>query len=674
MNTLYMIFIFIIVYTLMCGITDLLAGIAPSFLVFHSKIKNNIKFKQSENIIETKKISLILNVESNISKFIAKINDLTNLQYKNYDIFIVNSSKNQNVSRKIIEQFNLNKINKSINYILNKKEIISIYSNGIINLINKEEDNKWGNINAVIDNSNCDLFIAIDKDIIPEKSSLKNLVRAFNIDDNLLFSSGIIKDSSYIINENMEYKGVKTHKFLSCFSILKNIKNNLFQKAYNSEFGYSEEIDKTFTLYNKSKVMEVKGFESNTLNPYNSLKKKLINKFSNNHTVDYDALAFEEIEDIHNYINKDTYNHFINVIKEKKDNSFMKILKLYNVFDIVINPIIEIPMIFTTVIFTIIGVISPIMLLYFFIIYISFDIIKNTLLHITDKILLSKNINITESIEFIGFLILYNIGFRQAYNLSKLFILFKGKEKREHFYQENELFGYKSELVFTENEKYENIISNKDFYIDNKKDTLEENTNTTKDNKSYLTGNIDKDKEAEIENIIHEANNIKKENILSENENIHSEEEIDKFLYKEIEKFKEEIELKEEQDELLENINDIENITEEEEPHKEHKESELDKIMKEVMKTSDKIEILSAQVNKELHDIEIRTKSKDTKKELEEFKNQVLNSSDNPDNSKNKNHEQDNNPAKEEIAATNIKEDLSLDENKIEEEFKNITI
>ena len=276
MNTLYIIFIVMTIYILMYGIISLFAGVIPSVLVFRQIHKNNKRYKDMVEDKKSKKISIILSAEPNINKFMVKVKNLLSLDYDNYDIYIVNTSGDLKFARKIINFFDLKKNTDGIKYKINKSEIISIYKNGKINLLNTEKTNKWNGINAAADNTNADLILNLDKNIFIEKDALKKLTREFLLDDNTLFTSGIIKDDSYIQRDDLEYKGIKTHGFFACFSILRNIKNKLFEKTYNFEFLSGEEIGNDFTLYNLEKIREVGGFNCETSNPNNDLKQRLI--------------------------------------------------------------------------------------------------------------------------------------------------------------------------------------------------------------------------------------------------------------------------------------------------------------------------------------------------------------------------------------------------------------
>ncbi|WP_294466552.1 hypothetical protein [uncultured Anaerofustis sp.] len=685
MNTLYIIFIIMTIYILMYGMISLFAGVIPSVLVFREIHKNNKRYKDLIEDKKSKKISIILSAEPNINKFMAKVKNLLYLDYDNFDIYIINTSGDLKFSRKIINFFDLKKSTDSIKYKINKSEIISIYKNGKINLLNTEKTNKWNGINAAADNTNADLILDLEKNIFIEKNALKKLTREFLIDDDTLFTSGIIKDDSYIQRDDFEYKGIKTHNFFACFSILRNIKNKLFEKSYNFEFLNGEEIGNDFTLYNLGKIREVGGFNSETSNPNNDLKQRLTKIYKNDFKINYDALAFEEIDDIHEYVTYDIIDRYIIKKNINNANPFNTIRGLYDLFTGIINPILEFPIIILSILLTIIKVISPLTLLCFILLYISFDTVKNILLHITDKISLRENINISQSLEFIGFTIIYNFGFRQLYNLNKLLSRFNFKNKREAYYKEKEIYGYINEFELIEDKRYEKELTE---YPETTKinDTaladIKEENKTSHTELNEIGFILEEENEEEITQIIEEINDIKAEEIavetedkpISKEEKAENQKEIINETVIEEDSENEETLIKE-----LENF-DIEEVAKsepfkKEEVFKEKKpESELDRIMRELAKTTSKIEQLEAEVQKELSNIERRARDKDIDEELNKLKEEVLKVEENIDTIKdNKHHEAE---ALKEIASVKDKEDdeLNFSDDEMDEEFSNITI
>ena len=678
MSILYIIFIIFIVYTIMYGIVSLFSAVIPSIMVFNNLIKNKKRYLDVEK--EGKKITLILNEEKNINEFILKINSLTKLDYENYDIFIVVSSNNTFLSKRIISTFKLQKENKSFIYNINKEEIISIYSNGKINLLIKEQSRKWNNINAVIDNIDSDLFMVLEENIDIERTSLSKLAREFMLFDDNLFSMGIIKSRIYIDEENLNFKGIKTHNFLLGSVILKSIKNKLFLKTFNEEFCSGFESGNNFTLYNRKKVKDVGGFVDNCINPNNDLKNRLTKEFGDRYSIDYEALAFKQEEDFKPYLFNEMYSTYINAKNQKAINSFMGLSKFYEFLSSVLNPILELPIIIFSLVLAFLNVISIKEFLLFLLLYISFDILKNILLIITDKISIGKNYNFVETLELIGFCIVYDFGLRQYYDLHKLSVRFHKDEKIEEYYKENEIFGHIDDKSPIVNEKLQNKVDSIVVLSDKgeekilkkvtplKQETIEENEIDIPMYDENEYSKEDMMHTGDLENIIDEINSFQvDDNIISTEKNKDGfskiDEEDDELLDSE------EISYIEDTKNIKSNIQNIEKEQKNEKVKKEktegsNKNSDLQKIIKQVEQTYSKIEALEKAVNKELSDIEKRSGHKDINKEIDELKLEIDNQE---KNIKNYNEQS----AKKEIASTSLDE---MSEEEIKKEFEKITI
>ena len=677
MSILYVIFIILIVYTIMYGVISLFGAVIPSIMVFNNLIKNKKRYLDVEK--KGKKITLILNEEKNINEFILKINDLTKLDYENYDIFIVVSSNNTFLSKRIISTFKLQKENKSLIYNINKEEIISIYSNEKINLLIKEQSSKWNNINAVIDNIDSDLFMVLEENIDIERTSLSKLAREFMLFDDNLFSMGIIKSRIYTSEENLNFKGIKTHDFLLGSVILKSIKNKLFLKTFNEEFCSGFESGNNFTLYNRNKVKDVGGFCDKCINPNNDLKNRLTKKFGDRYSIDYEALAFKQEEDFKPYLFNEMYSTYINAKNQNAINSFMGLSKFYEFLSSVLNPILELPIIIFSLVLAFLKVISIKEFLLFILLYIAFDILKNILLIITDKISIGKNYNFVETLELIGFCIVYDFGLRQYYDLHKLSVRFHKDEKIEEYYNENEIFGHIDDKAPIVNEKLQNkvdsivVLSDKDEekvlkkVTPLKQETIEENEFDIPLYDENEHSKEDMVHTGDLENIIDEINSFQVDDNIISNEN--NEDGSSKVDEEDDLLDREETSYIEENNDIKSNIQKDEKEKLNEEVKKEktegsNKNSDLQKIIKQVEQTYSKIEALEKAVNKELSDIEKRSGHKDINKEIDKLKLEIENQEKNIKNY----HEQS---VKEEIASTSLDE---MSEEEIKKEFENITI
>lgn len=692
MNILYIIFIIMMVYTVMYAVLSFLSALVPSLLLYHHLIKNKKRYCEYDKEENGKKITLILNLERNINEFILKINSLVTLDYENYDIYIVASEKNLYSVKKIIDVFNLEKKEKNFNYQINKDEIISLYSNGKINLLNKEKSNIYNNINAVIDNIQSDLFMVIEEGIFPQKNALNKLAREFMLNDNTLFNMGVIKNDTYIQRQGLNFEGIKTHNFFQSAIVLKGIKNKLFLKTFNYEFCDGYEEGNNFVMYNLEKVRNVGGFSNKNINPNNSLKQKLVDNFGGEYFMDYEALAIKESGEIKDYLDYEIKSTYFNRTVEKSQNSFLNAIKVYGFLSKTLASVLDLIILVFSLVLAFIGVITFEMFFSLFIIYISFETIKNILLVISDKISMKNSKGFLETLELIGYCIIYNFGLRQFYNLHALSIRFHKDERMEEYYSQKELFGYQLDDDEIINEKLtEEVerINYKEIILNSKNKSLNVDNGTNKEKEQnketvYIDENepkeleipeyeIDDIKESEdysdsneLNDIINEINEFEvKDEILNENDDALDEEGIDEILDKPA--------IYTVDEENLEDAEQLTQSTKKEELSDEKKksmldeESELMKIMKRVEQTYNKIEELEKAVNKELNDIDRRSGYSDINEKIDNLKKEVL------DQEKNIDSVYSN---KKDIAVNDVKasdlDDLSMEE--IDEEFKNIII
>ena len=259
------------------------------------------------------------------------------------------------------------------------------------------------------------------------------------------------------------------------------------------------------------------------------------------------------------------------------------------------------------------------------------------------------------------------------------------KSRREAYYKEKEIYGYINEFELTEDKGYEKeliksapITDINDTYTKAIKET--EKTAATELNEEYSI--IEEENEEDITQIIEEINEINAEETEAgtEEEPILKEEHAEAVRETNTETVieetsdDEEILIKELENFDIEEVAKSEPFKKEEVFKKKKAESELDRIMRELAKTTSKIEKLEAEVKKELLNIERRARDKDIDEELNKLKAEVLKVEENIDTIKDNEHQEA--EALKEIASVKDKEDdeLNFSDDEMDEEFSNITI
>ena len=140
---------------------------------------------------------------------IENVNCLLGLKYKNFEIIIVNDGSKDKTLELVINYFHLVKVNRAYNLTIDCNEIRGIYqsvNSAYYNLVvvDKVNGGKADALNAGINVSQNDLFLALDVDCILEPYAILKMVKPF-VDDakNIVIASGgVVRIANSCIIEN----------------------------------------------------------------------------------------------------------------------------------------------------------------------------------------------------------------------------------------------------------------------------------------------------------------------------------------------------------------------------------------------------------------------------------------------------------------------------------------
>lgn len=131
---------------------------------------------------------------------IENIRSLLSLHYGNFDVVIINDGSKDDTMEKVIEHYNLVKVDYYVNYIIPTKPVRSIYKStnmaySRLVVIDKENGGKADSLNAGINISTSDYVFCIDVDCILEEDALLKLVKPFldNINERVIAVGAVIR-------------------------------------------------------------------------------------------------------------------------------------------------------------------------------------------------------------------------------------------------------------------------------------------------------------------------------------------------------------------------------------------------------------------------------------------------------------------------------------------------
>lgn len=228
--------------------------------------------KKYKNQIERKfylPVSIIVPAYNEEVTIISTINSLLKLDYKLYEIIIVDDGSSDNTLNKIIEYYNLKKVKKVVRNKMKTKKVKAYYEgNAKVKLIvvAKENGGKADALNAGINISSFPYFLTIDADSVLQKDSLTEIVKPIIENNNTIAVGGVIKLSNNLNFKNGEVIEDKLpHGYLEMIQTLEYDRTFLAGRTVFDLFNGNLIISGAFGLFNKQRVIEIGGYKLNTV-------------------------------------------------------------------------------------------------------------------------------------------------------------------------------------------------------------------------------------------------------------------------------------------------------------------------------------------------------------------------------------------------------------------------
>lgn len=375
--------IYLVGYTIILG-TSVITGAVSVY----EKRRN----REMKNIIKSGKdvrISILVPAYNEEVTIIQTIKSLLNLEYKNYEIIVIDDGSKDSTAKKVIEYCKMQKVDR---FTLNKiptKPIKGIYEgsyDGIpIMLVKKENGGKADSLNVGINVSNYPWFICMDADSILQSDSLQKIVEPIIIDSRVVASGGVI-----MLNNGVKLSKGKIKKY----DLPKNILASMQVIEYNRTFLASRImfdkinanliISGAFGMFRKDIVIAAGGYDSSTRGEDMELVIKL-HTFCKANKIDYkmryvsDAICWTQAPEKIRDLAKQRKRWHIGLYEcmKKYRGIFLKpeygvvgnFAYLYFLFYEFLSPYIEIGGILMSIVFFIFNVINIKFMISFFIFY-----------------------------------------------------------------------------------------------------------------------------------------------------------------------------------------------------------------------------------------------------------------------------------------------------------------
>ena len=239
-----------------------------------NELFENIKKKKLRNMIKHDyyvPISIIVPAYGEEVTIRETIKSLLNLDYKLYEIIVVNDGSKDATAQRVIEAFNLKEVKKPIRLRIKCKPCESVYENLIdekvhITLVNKQNGGKADSINMGINASRYPYFVCMDADSVLEKDALEKIVTPVLENSEVVAVGGMIRISNDSIFKDgclVEQKLPK--KILPAIQVLEYERSFLASRILLDKFNANMIISGAFGLFKKDVVIAVGGYCSTSM-------------------------------------------------------------------------------------------------------------------------------------------------------------------------------------------------------------------------------------------------------------------------------------------------------------------------------------------------------------------------------------------------------------------------
>ena len=253
------------------------------------------KMRQMKNVLKHPfyfPVSILVPAYNEEVTIIDSIESLLDLDYKLYEIIIINDGSTDNTDKYLIDHFKMDKVDRPIRLKIKCNNAIDIYektvSNIKITLINKENGGKSDALNMGINASEFPYFLCVDADSMLQRDSLEQIAQPLLEEKNVIAVGGLIRVAQCVEMENgivKKYRLPKWNLFTS-MQVMEYDRSFLASRLLLDTYNGNLIISGAFGLFNKEYVMSVGGYDPTTVGEDMELVTKL-HVFCRNNMIDY---------------------------------------------------------------------------------------------------------------------------------------------------------------------------------------------------------------------------------------------------------------------------------------------------------------------------------------------------------------------------------------------------
>ena len=215
-------------------------------------------------------ISLLVPAYNEEVTIVDNVKSLLNLDYRLYEIIVVDDGSNDGTSEKLIGAFDMHPYNRPIRRVINCRPHTEIYEarRGPVKLtlIRKENGGKGDALNMGINASQYPYYICIDADSMLQRDSLTKIAQPVLEDDSIVAVGGLIRVAQCVEMEDGEVKGYNLPtNFIIGMQVVEYDRSFLGSRILMDLFNGNLIVSGAFGMFKKSTVVGAGGYSSDSL-------------------------------------------------------------------------------------------------------------------------------------------------------------------------------------------------------------------------------------------------------------------------------------------------------------------------------------------------------------------------------------------------------------------------
>lgn len=225
-------------------------------------------------------ISILVPAYNEEVTIIDSIRSLLELDYRLYEIIIINDGSTNHTVEKLLQDFDFHKVNRPIHRVLSCQKEKNIYETKVghidITLIDKINGGKGDSLNMGINASRFPYFLCIDADSFLQKDSLEKIALPVLENDHVVAVGGLIRVAQCVEIKDGEVVGYHLPLHLiTSMQVVEYDRSFLASRILMNQYNGNLIISGAFGLFKKDVVIACGGYDSHTLGEDMELVVKL---------------------------------------------------------------------------------------------------------------------------------------------------------------------------------------------------------------------------------------------------------------------------------------------------------------------------------------------------------------------------------------------------------------